>query len=76
VIGWNGVHVPAGTPGPIIAKLSKDIGAALALPDVRERMLGAGLEAAGNTPVEFASFVKTDLQHWARLIEQTGIRAE
>jgi tripartite-type tricarboxylate transporter receptor subunit TctC len=76
VIGWNGVHVPAGTPGPIIAKLSKDIGAALALPDVRERMLGAGLEAVGNTPEEFAAFVKTDLQHWARLIEQTGIRAE
>jgi tripartite-type tricarboxylate transporter receptor subunit TctC len=76
VIGWNGVHVPAGTPRPLIAKLNKDIVAALALPDVRERMLGAGLETVGNTPEEFAAFVKTDLAHWAKLIEQAGIRAE
>ena len=76
VIGWNGVHVPAGTPRLIIAKLSKDIVAALALPDVRERMLGAGLEVAGNTPEQFANFVKTDLAHWASLIKQAGIRAE
>ena len=70
------MHVPAGTPRPLIAKLNKDIVAALALPDVRERMLGAGLETVGNTPEEFAAFVKTDLAHWAKLIEQTGIRAE
>lgn len=76
VIGWNGVHVPAGTPRLIIAKLSKDIVAALALPDVRERMLGAGLEVAGNTPEEFAVFVKTDLAHWANAIRQTGVKAE
>ena len=76
VIGWNGVHVPAGTPKLIIAKLSKDIVEALALPDVRERMLNAGLEVAANTPEQFASFVKTDLAHWARLIKEAGIRAE
>jgi len=76
VIGWNGVHVPAGTPRRVIAKISKDAQEVLKLQDVRERMLGAGLEVAGNTPEAFAVFVKTDLAHWASLIKQAGMRAE
>jgi tripartite-type tricarboxylate transporter receptor subunit TctC len=76
VIGWNGVHVPVGTPRRIITRINKDTLDVLKAADVRDRMLGAGLETAGNTPEEFAAFVKTDLAHWAKLIEQTGIRAE
>lgn len=76
VIGWNGVHVPAGTPKRIIAKINKDVREVLKLPDVRERMLNAGLELVGNTSEEFAAFVKADLPHWARLIEQSGAKAE
>lgn len=76
VIGWNGVHVPAGTPRRVIAKISKDAQEVLKLQDVRERMLGAGLEVAGNTPEEFAVFVKTDTAHWADVITQTGVKVE
>jgi len=72
IIGWNGVHVRAGTPKPVIAKISKDTREVLKLPEVRERMLVAGLELAGTTPEDFAAFVKADLPHWARLIEQSG----
>lgn len=76
VIGWNGVHVPAGTPRRVIAKISKDAQDVLKLQDVRERMLGAGLEVAGNTPEAFAVFVKNDLAHWADVIRQTGVKVE
>ena len=48
----------------------------LKLQDVRERMLGAGLEVAGNTPEAFAVFVKNDLAHWADVIRQTGVKVE
>ena len=72
VIGWNGVHVPAGTPKRIVATINKDVRAVLDLADVRERMLSAGLELAGTTPEEFAAFVRADFTHWRKLIEQSG----
>ena len=76
VIGWNAVHVPAGTPKRIVARINKDVRGVLELPDVRERMLAAGLELSGNTPEAFAAFVKADFPHWRKLIEQSGTRVE
>ncbi|MBI1989696.1 MAG: tripartite tricarboxylate transporter substrate binding protein, partial [Betaproteobacteria bacterium] len=76
VLGWNGVHVPKGTPKQIIARINKDTLEVLKLPDVRNRMLNAGLEPVGTTPEEFGVFVKTNLAHWIQLIKQTGIHAE
>src|SRR5262245_54662509 len=54
-IGWFGSVAPAGTPAPIIARLNKEIVAALALPDVRDRALAAGAEPYTTTPQEFAA---------------------
>jgi tripartite-type tricarboxylate transporter receptor subunit TctC len=76
MVAWTGVHVPAGTPKPIVAKINKDILVVLNLPDVQERLAGAGLEPAGNTPEEFAAFVRKDIAHWAKVIEQTGVKPE
>ena len=73
---WNGVHVPAGTPHAIIAKLNAEIVRVLKQPDVQERMLNLGLEAVGNTPEEFAAFVKSDIARWAKVVRETGVRAE
>ena len=73
---WNGVHVPAGTPKAIIAKLNTEIVRVLKQPDVQERMLNLGLEAAGNTPEEFAAFVKSDLARWTKVVKETGVHAE
>ena len=60
-ITWNGVHVPARTPMATVAKLNAEINRLLRLPDVRERMQSLGLDPAGGTPEEFATFVKADL---------------
>jgi tripartite-type tricarboxylate transporter receptor subunit TctC len=76
VIGWNAIHVPARTPKRVVAKINRDVRAVLDLPDVRERMLAAGLELSGNSPEEFAAFVKTDFPHWRKLVEQSGTRVE
>lgn len=73
---WNGVHVTAGTPKAIIAKLNAEIVRLLKLPDVQERMLKFGVESASNTPEEFAAFVKADIARWAKLIKETGMRAK
>lgn len=76
VIGWQGIHVPKGTPRALIAQINKDVVAVLKQPDVKERMFGAGLELIGNTPTEFDAFVKKDTARWTQLIKQAGLKLE
>jgi tripartite-type tricarboxylate transporter receptor subunit TctC len=75
-ITWNGVHVPAKTPAATIAKLNGELNRLLKLPDVQERMQSLGLDPAGGTPAEFAAFVQADIAGWAKVIRESGVRAE
>ncbi|MGZ8203366.1 MAG: tripartite tricarboxylate transporter substrate binding protein [Burkholderiales bacterium] len=75
-ISWNGVHVRAGTPGSLIAKLNAELNRVLKLPDVQERMSALGLDPAGGTPEAFAKFVKQDVARWAKVIKASGVRVE
>ena len=73
---WNGVHVPAATPKPIIARLNAEIGKARNQPDVQQRITDFGLTAEGGTPEEFGEFVKRDLAQWTRVVKETGVKVE
>jgi tripartite-type tricarboxylate transporter receptor subunit TctC len=73
---WNGVHVPAGTPKPIIETLNAGIAKARSLPDVQQRMTDAGLTPEGGTAAEFAEFVKRDVARWSKIVMETGVKAE
>jgi tripartite-type tricarboxylate transporter receptor subunit TctC len=75
-VSWNGVHLPAATPSPIVAKINAELSKVLQLPDVRERMAGLGMEAAGSTPGEFAVLVRSDVAKWSRVVRESGIRVE
>jgi tripartite-type tricarboxylate transporter receptor subunit TctC len=75
-ITWNGVHVPARTPRATIAKLNAELDRLLKLPEVRERMQTLGLDPVGGTPEAFAAFVKADIARWAKVIRESGTRAE
>jgi tripartite-type tricarboxylate transporter receptor subunit TctC len=76
VIGWNGVHVPKGTPKAIVSRINTEILQVLKQPDIQERMSVAGLDAFGNTPEAFATFVKADLARWAQVIREARIQPE
>ncbi len=76
VIGWYGVLAPAGTPPAIVNRLHAEIIKVLALRDIRERIAGDGAEVVGDTPAQFAAFLKTDIVRWAPLIKQSGARLE
>src|SRR5262249_26061061 len=65
---WNGVHVPAGTPKSIIAKLNDAIGRARGQDDVKRRMAEVGLKPEGGTPEEFGEFVARDVARWGRIV--------
>src|SRR5262245_34838535 len=60
VVGWNGIHVPKGTSAPIIARINADAVKAIRLPDVRDRMITMGFEAAETSVQEFDAFTKKD----------------
>jgi tripartite-type tricarboxylate transporter receptor subunit TctC len=75
-IGWFGAVAPARTPAPIIERLNAEMAAALAAPDVRERVLAAGVEPLTDTPQEFAAFIHAENRKWARVIKSAKIKVE
>jgi tripartite-type tricarboxylate transporter receptor subunit TctC len=75
-LGWFGVLAPAATPAPVVDRLSGDANRVLADPDVRSRMLALGADPRGNTPEEFARFIREDQAKWAKLIRDAGIKSD
>ena len=76
VSAWNGVFVPAGVAGSIVAKLNVDIAAAIKSPELRARLSAEGGDVVGNSSEEFARFIRNDIATWAKVAKATGLRAE
>ena len=73
---WYGVLAPAGTPAPIISKLSAEIASILTLADVREKLLGQGMDPYYSTPERFAALMKTDLAKFSKVIKTANIKMD
>lgn len=73
---WFGVVTRAGTPRAIISKYNREIIAALAAPDLKDRLVGIGFDIKTSTPEAFAQFIKSDLAQTAQIIRTAGIRLE
>src|SRR5437588_12651724 len=59
-VQWYGVLAPAGTPRPIVTRLHGEVVKVLQQPDVKERLLSDGADAIGNSPEEFAAFIRSE----------------
>ena len=74
---WYGFFVPAGTPKEIVKKLFDATSAVVALPAVNKALAKEGTEASGSrSPEEFAAFIAEDAKLWARLVKDSGIKAD
>lgn len=73
VTSWNGLAVPARTPAPVVERLSREVQAALAQPDVQQRLRDLNLQARGSTPAQAADHLAADVRRWAGVIERAGI---
>lgn len=71
-----GVLVPAGTPKSIIDLLHAEIADIVATPEVKQRIVGLGFEPVVSTPDEFGARIKSELARWAKVIEESKIRAQ
>ena len=70
---WFGVLAPAGTPQPILAKVSEDIAKVLEMPDVREKLLAQGSIPSPTTPAEFDAINKADTERYGKILKDAGI---
>jgi tripartite-type tricarboxylate transporter receptor subunit TctC len=73
---WYGVLAPAGTSRAIVARLHDEIVRALREPEVRQRLAADGAEPVGSSPEEFAAFIKSEIDKWAKVASAAGIRPE
>ena len=73
---WQALFAPAGTPGSVIQQIQRDTAAALALPDVREKLAGMGMEIVPGTPDSLAKFLRDDIDTWRRVSRAAGIKPE
>lgn len=73
---WYGMMAPAGTPGPVIAKLNGELNSLLREPDIRELLAKQGMVPAGGPPERFGALVKSELARWSRVVAAAGIKAD
>lgn len=73
---WFAIFAPAGTPKPIIGRLSSEINDILKQPTLRDRYKGDGVELAGSTPEELAAQMRADLPRWTAIQKQAGVNPE
>ncbi|MFN7641606.1 MAG: Bug family tripartite tricarboxylate transporter substrate binding protein [Burkholderiales bacterium] len=73
---WYGLAAPAGTPAPIVKRLSDEILAALATPDVAARLDKMGTQVTPGSASELDALMKSEVERWSRVIKERNIRSE
>ena len=76
VMSWHGVFMRTGTAPAIVERLAKEIAAACASRELRERFAQLQLDAIGSTPDDFARFFAGEMETWGRVVRDAGIRAD
>jgi tripartite-type tricarboxylate transporter receptor subunit TctC len=71
---WYALFAPAKTPAPIIAKLNAAVAATLKDPEIAKRLIEAGADPAPGTPEELASFLKSELERWGKVVKEKNIK--
>jgi len=70
---WVGLFAPAGTPAPVVAKLTDSVKKSFTLPEVKERADAAGVELRYLTPAATEALVKKELPYWNKVIKSSNI---
>ncbi|MCE9642009.1 MAG: tripartite tricarboxylate transporter substrate binding protein [Betaproteobacteria bacterium] len=76
VDGWYGLLAPKATPAAIIKRLNAELVALVALPDMKERLLAAGIDARATSPAEFQERIAADISRWSEVVKKARIAVE
>ena len=73
---WNGLVGPPGLPPDVVAKLNATFIKVMAIPEVREKLAGGGLDVVGDSPDEFGRFIRAEIAKWSAIAKQVGAKAD
>jgi tripartite-type tricarboxylate transporter receptor subunit TctC len=73
---WQGLAGPAGLPPEIVKRLNEAFNAVMAMPAVRQKLSGGGLEVVGGTPDQFARFIAAEIAKWTKIARDVGAKVD
>jgi tripartite-type tricarboxylate transporter receptor subunit TctC len=73
VSSWNALAAPAKTPKDVIARLNKEVQAALANPDVKKKLFELNVSARGSTPEKLGELLGSEIKRWGEVITKSGV---
>jgi tripartite-type tricarboxylate transporter receptor subunit TctC len=76
VDGWYGLLAPKATPAAVIKRLNAELAALLSLPDMRARLLAAGIDVRASSPAEFHDRIARDIARWSEVVKKARIAVE
>ncbi len=73
---WYGLLAPARTPVAVINRINREMTATLKAPEIAEALKSRGIDAAPNSPAEFAAFIRAESAKWRPIVLQSGIKSD
>ena len=75
-LNWNGIVGPAAMPRELVSQLNREIVRVMNLPDVKSKIVAQGNFVIGDTPEQFAAYIRAESEKWARVVKQANIRLD
>ena len=73
---WSGLFAPAGTPGPVITRLGREVASAIDSPEMRDKLKGMGVDPGGIAGEQLTAMMRNDIARYAAIVKAANIRAE
>jgi len=76
LVGWYGVLAPLHTPKNMVDRIHREMAQVLRAPELQERLIAVGAEAAPTTPAEFGAFLQRETVRWSKVLKEAGIKPQ
>lgn len=76
MVTWFGILTTAGTPADIVNRLNREIVQAIGEPVLKEQITKLGMEAVGNTPEQYAAFLRSENVKWGNMVKALNLKAQ
>jgi tripartite-type tricarboxylate transporter receptor subunit TctC len=73
---WFGLVGPAGLPRDIVMKLRNEVASIIAMPAIAEKLIQQGADPVGDTPEEFAAYMRSETEKWGKVVKAGGMKAD